>query len=432
MTTPPQTTRDKVKISLEYLMKVFNGKFPRHIMTAKSNGQIIVNSVDEALNHFEEADWIDCRVAVFGLDEITNIKPNLIFIDQDDKTQLEYVKARIKRILGVDPFVISTGNGFAIIVPIVMESLKNTIYKNFNAEDISKKFLLFCKNYLANNKADPANHPTLKSCLLRVPHTINSKNGNIVKIIETWDGQRVDVHELPFILHLQKELEENDNNFNNIKINPKNYSWIENILSSPKIYRSNRLLGLVITRYLMNVKKVSKSDAVEIIKKWDDRYNTNQINYELSYALKIGKIPVGLKLFIERNPDFAEEFKKIPNLTKYNPLVKEIKSFSIENYDADTQKFKDAPNTISYDQIGYSKTKDLFHIHLMCYGCNNRGAGGYEPHEKSYRFHERSCVDIRYLTREEEKQERFNAKYVLPMLLPRRSKISHYSRTVKT
>ena len=58
----------------------------------------------------------------------------------------------------------------------------------------SKAFLQFAERHLSLNKADPSNNPGMKSCLLRVPHTFNSKciaegkGDSEVKIIQKWDS----------------------------------------------------------------------------------------------------------------------------------------------------------------------------------------------------------------------------------------------------
>jgi hypothetical protein len=58
--------------------------------------------------------------------------------------------------------------------------------------DPDKEFLRWVESYLTDGKADPAHSKTvcLKNCYLRVPGTINDKNGSEVRIIQRWDGQR--------------------------------------------------------------------------------------------------------------------------------------------------------------------------------------------------------------------------------------------------
>ena len=48
----------------------------------------------------------------------------------------------------------------------------------------------FAKDYLSNCKADKQNNPSFKSCLLRIPGSINSKYDTKVKIIQKWNGIR--------------------------------------------------------------------------------------------------------------------------------------------------------------------------------------------------------------------------------------------------
>ena len=52
----------------------------------------------------------------------------------------------------------------------------------------SEQFLRFAKDYLSNGKADKQNNPSFKSCLLRIPGSINSKYDTKVKIVQKWNG----------------------------------------------------------------------------------------------------------------------------------------------------------------------------------------------------------------------------------------------------
>ena len=424
MTLELKTQKDKVRFAIEQLLTNFEKPhFPRSIQSKTNNGtQRKVHSIDEILDYFEESDWLDCRISVFSEHEINEVLPNGIFIDLDKIDELQLVKARIYRLVKGVPLVIFTGRGLGLFLPIEINSMKHLVHENMDGEEISRIFLRFMKDYLTSDRADPASHPSLKNSLLRVPYTINSKNNKQVEFQESWNGQRVSINNIPFKQHLDKIIQKNNKVISlQCTINPESFSWIENVLSGSPIYKSNRILGLIITRYLVNVKKVSKSDAVEIIKKWDSRYDTSQINSELTYALKHGKVPVGFNRFTENNPDFASEFKKIPNLFKHNENIESIEKIEITNYDSKTNKFLET-NVTTCDEIGFSKTKDLYHFLLQCYDCNPRGAGAYEIHEQTYKFHENRCTEIRYLTREEEIKERVEACYARP-LTERESKL---------
>ena len=50
----------------------------------------------------------------------------------------------------------------------------------------------FAESFLSDNKADQAHNMTVsfKNCMLRVPGSINSKNGQTVKLLNRWDGCR--------------------------------------------------------------------------------------------------------------------------------------------------------------------------------------------------------------------------------------------------
>jgi hypothetical protein len=59
-----------------------------------------------------------------------------------------------------------------------------------NGKDLTSKFMQFAEDFLTNKKGDPQHHPTINSSLVRISGTINSKCGQVVRIIQRWDGQR--------------------------------------------------------------------------------------------------------------------------------------------------------------------------------------------------------------------------------------------------
>ena len=65
------------------------------------------------------------------------------------------------------------------------------LYKFSGFDRPSEQFLRFAKDNLSNGKADKQNNPSFKSCLLRIPGSINSKYEYYkVKIIQKWNGVR--------------------------------------------------------------------------------------------------------------------------------------------------------------------------------------------------------------------------------------------------
>ena len=173
------------------------------------------------------------------------------------------------------------------------------------------------------------------------------------------------------------------------------------------------------SRYLVNIKKYSIEKSVNIIEQWLSypnrrKLSQREIRYKCTKAKKTGLFPVSLETIKQNDPDTYDNICKIPNILNPNKRTETLIPVKIENYDEKNKEFT-RTQFIDFEQIGYSKTKNLYHFVLQCYDCNNRGAGGFEPHEKSYRFHENHYKNIRYLTREEEIKERTEASFVRPL-----------------
>lgn len=302
-------TKDMVRLALELLFEHFEQPyFPRTISTKKlGNAQVTINSIDEIISYFEESKWYDCRISLFGQNEIEQVRPNAIFIDLDDKSALEIVKIRIRELIGGIPLVISTGLGYAIIQPIQIKSMIGIKIPNLTDYEVSKKFLKFAKDCLTNGKADSKNNPSLKSCLVRVPHTINSKNDGTVEFIESWDNQRVSVKNIPFkkyIEHITQQI--HTSNYARI-INPKKFQWIDQLLKI-KIDDHRNFLLFDVCRYLVNIKGLSVEQSTNIINKWLDasKYSKSKIQYEVKMAVKDGKLPRKLETIQNTNSDVFE------------------------------------------------------------------------------------------------------------------------------
>jgi hypothetical protein len=300
--------KEMVRLALELLLEHFEEPyFPRTISTKKlGNAQVNVNSIDEALEHFEDAKWLDCRISLFGQNEIMQIRPNAIFIDLDDKDALEIVKIRTRELIGGIPLVISTGLGYAIIQPIKIKSMKGVEMHDLSDYEMSQKFLKFAKDYLTNGRADSKNHPSLKSCLIRVPYTINSKNNGIVEFKESWDGQRVSVKNIPFKKYIDGIVKQKNTNYT-CMINPQKFQWIEQLLKI-KIDDHRNFLLFDVCRYLINIKGFSSEQSTNVIYTWLDssKYTKSKIQYEIKIAIKDGKAPRKLETIHVTNPEVFE------------------------------------------------------------------------------------------------------------------------------
>jgi len=54
----------------------------------------------------------------------------------------------------------------------------------------------FSEDFLTSRRGDPQHNPTVNSCLVRIPGTINSKCKEEVKVIQKWDGHRPPINYL--------------------------------------------------------------------------------------------------------------------------------------------------------------------------------------------------------------------------------------------
>jgi Primase X len=316
----------KTENNFDFILSHFNQErlFPRKIMTKKLNRQQEVFSKEEAMKYFIDSDFIDCRINAFpSYTEYKGIQrypPDLIFIDLDRKdftshlgfenalyNTLKNIKQKLRDT--VYPTVLKTGGGYHIILPIdctiVLENIKE--FQEFEKDKPSQEFLRFTKDLLSDGKADKQHYPSFKSCLLRIPGSINSKNGNKITIIQKWDGYRPKLS-LDLLLDFKRYLRHKNNSIRNIvipnrskkRINYSNdytyYEWIERILQTPFEDYRKIISSLILAPYLINVKRLPFQECFQIIKEWLDKCNSleklddsRSFNLRISYSLKKAK-----------------------------------------------------------------------------------------------------------------------------------------------
>nr|MBA3751140.1 hypothetical protein [Nitrosopumilus sp.] len=101
------------------------------------------------------------------------------------------------------PTVLWTGGGYHIYQPIKIvnrngEKLSLESFSNFKEylpfvrTDLTTAFIRFASNHLTNGKNDPKHNPSTKSCLVRIPKTINSKHNEKIRIVQRWDEKDAD------------------------------------------------------------------------------------------------------------------------------------------------------------------------------------------------------------------------------------------------
>lgn len=310
---------------LDYIMKHFESQFPRTISTLATNHrQIEVYSKQEALQYFKKSSFVDCRISAFGRDEIEQEKPNLIFVDLDNNLALDEVLALFHKTINAIPLVLNTGNGYAIIQPIQMIPLLKTKLGETQVFDASKQFLLFAERYLTNSKCDMGNHPSLKSCLIRIPGSYNSKLLNKgkyeqakVTIISEWNKIRADIRNLPFLNHIriQQRKMRRQAGYHSSK---SEIYYIENMLKNKKITQGRkRIFALIICPYLVNVKKLSLEECEKIITEYFDGYiPKSTIRYKLNEVYRKGILPYSLKNMQDNDPELYQIIVNTENASK--------------------------------------------------------------------------------------------------------------------
>ena len=301
---------------LDFILNHFNQNrlFPRTIMTKKLGYQKEIFSKEEAMKFFEESDFVDCRINAFpsftDYKGIQRYPPDFIFIDLDKnnfKTEKSFELALSKTLKnmndnldGAYPTVLHTGGGYHIYQPIhafVLEEID--IFNEF--ENPSKQFLRFAKDCLSNNKADKSNNPSFKSCLLRIPFSLNSKflfneeqiKSAQVKIIQKWDEKKPSIKYLlcdfrRFLIDQKiKELNiqrKRDGRLTyNSNMNTSTIFWVEKLLKIPASDFRKNTVNLILAPYLINIKKLSYQESFDILIDW---LNKCQLERKLDFNSK--------------------------------------------------------------------------------------------------------------------------------------------------
>ena len=328
--------------SLDFILSHFGEPiWPRTISTHTTGGrQILAYNKEEAIEKYKQASLLDCRINAYP--DYTEYKginrqaPNFIFCDLDKsafKSETELNAGLNKTLNNFDkilgsksPTVLWSRNGYHICQPIEAFPLEQEEMFVSKSPEPSKEFLQFAERYLTNYKSDPSHHPSIKSCMVRIPASHNfkcvQKNSGIadsstqVKIIQKWDGIRPKFNPLlnDFNIWLaDKKLKQItiQQKFLKKKVIPDHLNrkgnsipWIEKLLRTPiDDYRKNAIWR-ILAPYLINKRKLLYEEAFGIIKEWLNKCDSLQrldskfdsrIRDNLNSAMRIGYFPISLE-----------------------------------------------------------------------------------------------------------------------------------------
>jgi hypothetical protein len=324
--------------------------------SAVNRKQYEVQDGETALYYYKAALYEDCSIEAFGVNQ-TN--PDLIFIDLDAssfgsrqsfKTGLTKTLKNIEKKIGGHPTVIWSGRGYHIIQPIYCpEPLENIEKLRGLDPDPSNEFLQFAEHYLSLGKSDSSHNPAIKSCLLRVPGSKNSKCGDMgldpeVKILQKWNGHRPHYKllfgrfyaDLVGKKNAQHVMERSNNNgyySNQVRrpisltkggqiIIPSQFLYIEKILleqQKPIDDHRKLVVGLILSRYLINIRGLDYEQAHKIIWDWLNRcvqlrrlqpshsyFDRYVVQHQINEAQNSGRLPMTLSTMQARYPELYE------------------------------------------------------------------------------------------------------------------------------
>jgi hypothetical protein len=192
------------------------------------------------------------------------------------------------------------------------------VFSDLDAQP-SRKFIQWAEKYLSNYKADPCHSSGLsfKNCMIRIPGSHNSKHGQNteVKILQKWNGVRLSIKPLlsEFYVYLAdskiKEIRKDRGRLDGsircsslYETNNNNTRWIETLLQTPICDHRKYVIWRIIAPYLINIKKVSYEEALNIIKDWLGKCDkitpldfsvNNKIKVNLTATAKVGYLPIG-------------------------------------------------------------------------------------------------------------------------------------------
>jgi hypothetical protein len=307
-----------IEENLEFILNHLPGPlFPRTIMTRALGYQKEVFNADEVLTYFKASNYQDCRINAYPLftnyHEINFTAPSFIMIDLDlkdfqsqeklDKTFYSTLGKLDKIFYGAQPTVLWTGGGYHIYQPVlgfILEEIDRfACYRDPSKKDLTSRFMQFAEDFFTDKKSDSHHRPSVKSCLIRIPGTINSKYNQEVRIVQSWDGVRPAIQ---YVLRdyrtwlvaekINDKLEEKrswrNKSSKRTHHNSTNIiSWIEKLLQMPIEDHRKYSLWRIVFPYLFNVRMMSDSEVIGVVRIWlDNCAEIRPLDFNPNYLIK--------------------------------------------------------------------------------------------------------------------------------------------------
>jgi hypothetical protein len=200
--------------------------------------------------------------------------------------------------------------------------------------------LQFAERHLSLSKADATNNPGFKSCLLRVPHTFNSKcideridsevkivqQFNSSKPLPTIDNLLIEFQTFLIDRQLKAEIYQQTkrNKWHNISNRLPTYNriqYIEVLFEMPlKDYRKNAI-SLILAPYFVNIQKLSDAESFDRIREWVLRcHEVKDLKPSVGYFNQLISIAIKRVRDSEIKPLKFEETLRYKNIELYDLL----------------------------------------------------------------------------------------------------------------
>ena len=344
-----------VKDGIEFLLSHFEGRqrlFPRKMSTFASNGkQFVVYNKEQILDACIKSNFKDCRINAYPVLEDGVLQaPNIIFIDLDLQSSLNELNKNLNKTLkiikqkfnGFEPTILWTGNGYHIYIVSDITPLELINELRELSDKPSGQFLRYAEKIFTNNKKDSQHNPSFKSCLLRIPGTLNSKNDSEVKIIKKFEDNNISIIDNYILrefrlyladLNIKRKLKDSaherskkkyylkNTNTQLISI-PKCYKWIEDKLLKTPIPDYRKItVELVLVPYFINIKRINNNQTFHFTKEYllkcheisslepSVTYFYNKINFAIQRSFEKEFIPIKIENLKDKYPNWFNFFK---------------------------------------------------------------------------------------------------------------------------